>query len=242
MLASLPQAGLSLVAGSLTTLSPCVFPLLPLVLGGALQSHRLAPVAMGAGMAVSFAGIGLLIGAAGDAFGIDGDAVRNVGALLLILLALLMLIPAAGGHFSRWLAPLADRANAASARLSGASLLGAFALGALLGLVWSPCSGPLLASVLTLVASEGGAVRGALLLGLFGTGAAIPLVIAAYASRAGFQRIRGRVLANSSRIKAGFALLTGAMGIAILTGADKWLEARLNNLLPDSWLSLTTLF
>ena len=52
---SWPQLGLSLAAGSLTTLSPCVLPLLPLVVGGATQRNRLAPVAMGLGMATAFA-------------------------------------------------------------------------------------------------------------------------------------------------------------------------------------------
>lgn len=75
----LPQLGLSRVAGGLTTRSPCVFPLLPLVVGGAVQGHRLAPLAMGVGMASSFALIGLALGALGPALGIDGDAVRGAG-------------------------------------------------------------------------------------------------------------------------------------------------------------------
>ena len=84
MIVSLPQAGLSMAAGGLTTLSPCVFPLLPLVLGGAMQANRWAPVAMGVGMAASFAAIGMLIGAAGPALGIESDVVRLAGAWLLI--------------------------------------------------------------------------------------------------------------------------------------------------------------
>lgn len=242
MLASLPEAGLSLLAGSLTTLSPCVFPLLPLVLGGSLQAHKLAPVAMGAGMATSFAAIGLLLGMAGAALGIDSDTIRVAAAILLIMLAVVMLIPAGSGYFSRWLGPLANFANHASSRFSGESLGSAWVLGMLLGLVWSPCSGPLLASILTMVATEGGALRGGLLLGIFGAGAAIPLVAVAYASRAGFQRSRNWIMAHTAKMKITFAGLLGLMGVAILTGADKWLEARINYLLPDSWLALTTLF
>ncbi|HQY09535.1 MAG TPA: cytochrome c biogenesis CcdA family protein [Burkholderiaceae bacterium] len=236
---SLPQMGLSLAAGSLTTLSPCVFPLLPLVLGGALQGHRLAPLALGLGMAASFAGLGVLLGAAGPALGLDGDVIRIGGAWLLIGFALVMLIPAWSERFTNWMLPIASSANAASSRLSGGSLGSALLLGAVLGLVWSPCSGPLLASALTLVASEGGAARGGLVLGLFGVGAAIPLVAVAYASRAGFTRARGWVLGHIDRLKKGFAVLLGLMGVAILTGVDKWLEAQVNGWLPDSWLGLT---
>jgi cytochrome c-type biogenesis protein len=64
----------------------------------------------------------------------------------------------------------------------------------------------------------------------------------AYASRAGFNRARGWVLGRIERIKTVFALVLGGMGIAILSGADKWLEAQVNNVLPDGWLGLTTLF
>lgn len=239
---ALSHLGLSLAAGSLTTLSPCVFPLLPLVLGGAVQDNRLAPVAMGVGMVASFAGIGLLLGALGPALGIDGDSVRVFGAVMLIAFALVMLVPALDTRFIQLVMPIASSAQSASSRLDSGSLLGALGLGALLGLVWSPCSGPLLASALTLVASEGGAARGALILGLFGTGAAIPLVAVAYASRSGFSRVRGWVLGRMHTVKKGFGVLIGLAGLAILTGADKWLEARVLDWLPESWVRLTTLF
>ena len=236
---SLPQLGLSVAAGGLTTLSPCVFPLLPLVLGGAVQGHRFAPVAMGLGMMVSFAGIGVVLGALGPALGIDADTIRVAGAAMLIAFALVMLVPALGDRFSRWMLPIASAANAASTRLDGGSLLSAAALGAVLGLVWSPCSGPLLGSALTLVASEGGAVRGGVVLALFGLGAAIPLVAVAYASRSGFMRARDWILARIEGVRRGFAVLLGGMGIAILTGADKWVEARVLGWLPDAWVNLT---
>lgn len=236
---SLPQLGLSVAAGGLTTLSPCVFPLLPLVLGGAVQGHRLAPVAMGLGMMLSFAGIGVVLGALGPALGIDADTVRIAGAAMLIAFALVMLVPALGDRFSRWMLPIASAANAASTRLDGSSLLSAAALGAVLGLVWSPCSGPLLGSALTLVASEGGALRGGVVLALFGLGAAIPLVAVAYASRSGFMRARDWIMARVERVRRGFAVLLGGMGIAILTGADKWVEARVLAWLPDAWVNLT---
>ena len=209
------------------------------MLGGALQGHRLAPVAMGVGMTASFAAIGMLLGALGPALGVDGDTVRIGGAAMLIAFALVMLVPALGERFSRWMLPIATAANAASTRLDGRSLLSAMALGAVLGLVWSPCSGPLLGSALTLVASEGGVVRGGVVLAFFGLGAAIPLVAVAYASRSGFARVRDWVLARIEQVRKGFAALLGLMGIAILTGAAKWLEARVLQWLPESWINLT---
>jgi cytochrome c-type biogenesis protein len=234
--------GLSLLAGSLTTLSPCVFPILPMVLGGAAQGNRLAPLAMGVGMALSFAGIGVVIGALGPLIGLDGDHVRLFGAVLLMALGLMMWVPALNERFTQWMMPLASGANNMSSRLQGDTLWGALLLGAVLGLVWSPCSGPLLASALTLVASEGGALRGGIVLGLFGLGAALPLVAVAYASRQGFHVVRDKVLAHGDKVKKVFGGVIFLAGLAIASGGDKWLEAKIVPLLPDTWLRATTLF
>lgn len=241
-LVSWSHLGLSLAAGSLTTLSPCVFPILPLVVGGAVQANRWSPLAMGLGMAMSFSLIGLLLGALGPALGIDSDSVRSFGAVMLLGFGIVMLVPRLSERFSELMLPIASSAHGASSRLDGGSLQGALLLGGLLGLVWSPCSGPLLASALSLVASEGGAARGALILGLFGTGAALPLIAVAYASRRGFNRARGWVLGRIEAIRKGFGLLIALTGLAILSGADKWLEAAVVDLLPENWLRLTTLF
>lgn len=239
---SFSALGLSLLAGSLTTLSPCVFPILPLVLGGAAQGNRLAPLAMGLGMALSFAGIGVALGALGPALGLDSEHVRNLGAVMLMALGLMMWVPVLNERFAQWMMPLASSANGVSTRLKGDTLGGALMLGGVLGLVWSPCSGPLLASALTLVASEGGAWRGGLVLGVFGLGAATPLVAVAYASRRGFQSVRDKVLLHGDRVKKVFGGLIFLAGVAIATGADKWLEAQVLDHLPDVWLRLTTLY
>lgn len=239
---SFSALGLSLLAGSLTILSPCVFPILPLVLGGAAQDNRLAPVAMGLGMALSFAGIGVALGALGPALGLDSEHVRNFGAVMLMALGLMMWVPVLNERFAQWMMPLASGANGVSTRLKSNTLGGALMLGSVLGLVWSPCSGPLLASALTLVASEGGAWRGGLVLGVFGLGAATPLVAVAYASRRGFQSVRDKVLAHGDRVKKVFGGLIFLAGVAIATGADKWLEAQVLDHLPDVWLRLTTLY
>lgn len=236
------ELGLAWVAGSLTTLNPCVFPLLPLVLGGALQANRLAPVAMGAGMVAMFASLGLLVGVAGDALGLDPDLIRVVGAWLLIGFGLVMLIPALNEQFTRLVTPLASGAHSATTKLDSGSLGGAFFTGALLGMVWSPCSGPMLASALTMVATEGGALRGTLILGMFGLGAATVLVAVAYASRSGFSRVRGWVLTHMDRVKKLFGVFVLLVGVAILLGGDKWLEAQLVNILPQGWIELTTRF
>ena len=227
------EPALSVAAGALTTLSPCVFPLLPVIVGGAVQRHRAAPIAMGLGMAITFTLIGLLVGGLGGSLSLAPDDVRRVGAWLLVAFGVVIGVPALERRFSNLMTPLASSANAASARLDGGALTGAFALGGLLGLVWSPCAGPLLGSTLALVATAGGAPRGALLLGLFGLGAA-------YASRAGFGRVRGWVLAHAGTTKRVMGGLLLLVGVLILSGGDHAIEAWVNDRLPDAWLALTT--
>lgn len=234
------EPALSVIAGALTTLSPCVFPLLPVIVGGAVQRHRAAPVAMGLGMAITFTLIGLLVGGLGGSLSLAPDDVRRVGASLLLAFGVVMLVPPLERRFSNLMTPLASSANDATAQLDGGALVGAFALGGLLGLVWSPCAGPLLGSTLALVATAGGAARGAFLLGLFGLGAALPLVAAAYASRAGFGRVRAWVLAHAGGAKRAMGGLLLLVGVLILTGGDHAIEAWVNDHLPDAWLALTT--
>ena len=108
---SLPQLGLSLAAGSLTTMSPCVFPLLPLVLGGAVRGNRWSPLMMGLGMVLSFAAVGVLLGAVGPALGIDADSVRTGGAVLMLAFAAVMLVPALSHRFSGLMLPIASVAQ-----------------------------------------------------------------------------------------------------------------------------------
>jgi cytochrome c-type biogenesis protein len=236
---SLTQAGLSFAAGGLTTLSPCVFPILPLVVGSATARHALAPVAMAVGMILSFAIMGILVGLFGDSLGFDADFLRPVGGVLLLLFGLVMLIPVLDVRFSALLAPLASGAARLSANGSSADLGGSLLIGATLGLVWSPCSGPLLASTLALAASEGGALAGGGLLAIFGAGAALPLLSVAYASRQTLAKLRPSVLAQTARLKQGFGILLILAGLAVLTGLDKRLEAALLDVLPESWTALT---
>lgn len=119
------EIGLSMAAGGLTTLSLCVFPLLPVVLGGAVQRKRAAPLAMGVGMTLSYAAIGVLFGVAGDALGLDPDNVRRGSANMLLGFGAVMLVPRLNQRFTHWMAPLASSTNQTSSALDAGSLRGA---------------------------------------------------------------------------------------------------------------------
>ena len=233
---------LSWLSGSLSTLSPCVFPLLPMVLAGVVQGNRWGPLVMGVGMALSFAGVGVFLGALGPMLGLDAAHLRMLGAVLLMVMGLVIWLPALNQRFTQWMTPLASGANALSAHLQGHSLRSALMLGALLGLVWSPCSGPLLASALVLAASEHGGWSGAVVLGFFGLGAATPLVVVAYASRHGFQAIRQSVQDHGEQLKKTMGVVIFLTGLAVASSADKWLAEQVLHWLPEGWLQAITLF
>lgn len=242
MTLALTHWGLSWLAGSLSTLSPCVFPLLPLVLAGLTPGDRLGPLAMGAGMVLSFALPGVLLGAAGPALGIDSRHVRMTAAVLLMLVGAWIWVPWLKAGLTQRMTPLASVAHAWAAHLHGKTRGSAFVLGGLLGLVWSPCSGPLLASALIMAASDGGAAAGALTLGFFGLGAATPLVVVGCASRPFLDSLRERVQTRGGTGQNIMGAALFATGLAVLTGADKWLEAQILPFLPSGWLQLMTLF
>lgn len=232
--------GLSLAAGALSTLSPCVFPLLPVVVGGAAQTHhRLGPVVMGAGMVSAFVTVGVVLAALGPALGVDSAHVRAAAGAVMVAVAAAMLCPRFGGHTSQWLSAFAGAAQGLASRLHPEKLTGAFVLGGLLGAVWSPCSGPLLGSGIALVASEGGLLNGGLILGMFGVGAALPLICAAYCSRALYVRVRIWLSAYAPSMRRAVGVLLLLMGLAVLTDADHWIEAELVAGLPGWWLEMT---
>lgn len=234
------SAGITYAAGMLTALSPCVLPLLPMVVGGAMQRHRAAPLLMGLGMTTAFAVAGWIIGALGPALGLDAEWVHRAAAFSLILFGLALWIEPLANLVSRLAQPLAYSADRLAATVGHQSPAAALFFGGLLGLAWSPCAGPMLVSSVALVASGRDAGLGALLLGLFGLGAATPLVLAAYASRAGFARLRGWAQGHSAGLKHGFGLLAMVSGIFLATGIDKLIATQMIALLPDGWLELIT--
>jgi cytochrome c-type biogenesis protein len=233
---------LAFAAGLLSILSPCVLPLVPIVLGAAVSAHALGAVALAAGLALSFTVLGLLLALVGFSLGIDAGMFRMAAAAIMIGLGVILVVPswqarlaAAGGPVSSW----ADRRFGGFA---SSGLAGQFAIGLLLGAVWSPCVGPTLGAA-SLLASQGrDLVQVALTMAVFGIGAALPLILLGLLSRAALMRLRSRLMSAG---KLGKGLLGAAfivIGVAIVSGADKRVEAALVDASP-AWLTeLTTSF
>lgn len=216
--------GTAFLAGVLTILSPCILPILPIVLGAASSEHRLGPLALALGLATGFAALGLFIATVGFSLGLDSGMFRNTSAVLLLGFGLILLIPAAQRQMQALLAPIGNWANSRTSHVRGGGFVGQFGLGLLLGAVWSPCVGPTLGAA-TLLASQGeGLGSAALVMLLFGIGISMPLLAIGLAGRQILARMRGGLGRAAS---TGKLLLGAGMVLAsalVLTGWDKQAE------------------
>ncbi|MGZ5200357.1 MAG: cytochrome c biogenesis CcdA family protein [Telluria sp.] len=200
------EASLALLAGVFTIASPCILPILPIVLGTAVaQSTRTRPLFIVGGFVLTFAALGMLLGAASSTVDLAQNAFRNVSIAMLGLSGLMQLWPAP----YRW---LMARLEGPLQRLGGRGQnagpgnAGGFVLGVSLGAVWTPCAGPVLASILSLVAKAQDLNWSAALLLLYAIGAGIPMLAIAYGGQ--FMRGRVRQLArHTARLQQVFGLL-----------------------------------
>jgi len=234
---------LGYLAGALSTLSPCVLPLLPILIASATAQHRFGPLALMLGLTLSFAGVGIFIATLGIAVGLDAGVLRRGAALLLVAFGALLLSARAQARLTQVAAGVGTLAgDGLLARLGGTSWRGQFALGLALGVVWSPCVGPTLGAASALAAQRSHLPQIALLMLLFGLGAGTPLMLIGRLSAEAMQRLRRRLLAAGQRGRwlLGAALLS--IGLAILTGSDRRLETWLVEHSPDWLTALTTQF
>lgn len=238
----LATIGLALIAGVLSVLSPCVLPLLPIVLGSAVSEHRFGPLALAAGLTLSFAVIGLFVATIGFAVGLDTDVFRTAAAVLLIGIGVVLLLPQLQMRLAVAAGPVGGWAEQRFGGFSTGGLSGQFGVGLLLGAVWSPCVGPTLgaASVLAAQGENLGAV--ALTMLAFGLGAGLPLVILGMLSRERLMQLRNRLLSAGKQAKAMLGGLLVGVGLLIVSGFDKVIETALVKASPEWLTTLTTRF
>ena len=234
--------GLAFLAGVLTVLSPCVLPLLPIVLGAAASQHRLGPLALAGGLALSFTAIGLFVATIGFALGLDTGVFRTVSAVLLIGVGLVLLVPRLQEQFALAAAPVSNWAGGYADNFTPGGLAGQFGLGLLLGAVWSPCVGPTLGAASVLAAKGENLPQVALTMLAFGVGAALPLLLLGILSREALMRWRSRLMEGGKAGKTALGLILVAVGLLVATGLDKRLEAILVEASPDWLTQLTTRF
>jgi cytochrome c-type biogenesis protein len=230
------------LAGLLSTLSPCVLPLLPVVFGAAVSEHKLAPLSLAAGIALSFTGVGLFVALVGFSIGLDAGLIRFVAALLMMTVGIVLTVPQVHTRVVAAAGPVSDWASNRFGGFSVSGPQGQFGLGLLLGTVWSPCVGPTLGAA-SLMAAQGqniGQVSGIML--VFGVGAAIPLLAIGLASRSIMNRWRDRLMVAQATLRMALGITLLLFGFLVLTGYDRTIAITLEQMSP-TWLTrLTTSF
>ena len=234
--------GLAFLAGVLSILSPCVLPLTPLVLGAAAGEQRRGPLVLAGGVALSFTLIGLFVATVGFSIGLDGDRFRTAGAILLIALGLLLAAPPLQVRLAAAGGPVSDWAERTFGGFSTGGLSGQFGVGLLLGAVWSPCVGPTLGAASALAARGESLPFVAATMAAFGIGAGLPLALLGSLSRPAMARWRDRLISGGKGAKIALGVLLVAIGLVILTGADKQIESALVEWSPAWLTALTTRF
>jgi cytochrome c biogenesis protein CcdA len=228
---------LALLAGVVTVAAPCTLPMLPILLGASVgQTGKVRPAMIAAGFVMSFSATALLLSAITRVFDFDPNVLRTGAAILLLGFGLLMIWPAP----FEWLSIRFNRLTIGSSGAGGISRQGAFGgfvLGTTLGLVWTPCAGPVLGSILTIVATSKDTAWASLLLVVYAIGAAIPMLAIAYGGQAVTTRVRS-IARISPRLQQGFGIVVIAFAIASYFQYDTLVVAWLTGFYPNGQIGL----
>ncbi len=223
--------GFAFLAGLVTILAPCIWPILPIVLSSSVGgTGRRRPLGITLGIMLSFAFFTLTISYLVKVFHFDPDSLRIAAIVIIGLLGLTMVVPA----LSRMIEGLISRMSSLFGQRSkqGSGFLAGFITGISLGIVWSPCAGPILAAIATLAATGKVTLSVVLVTLAYVTGVGIPLFIFAYGGRQVITRTRF-LSKYTGRIQQVFGVVMLLTAVAIYTNYDRLIETKLLNAFPQ---------
>lgn len=226
---------LAYVAGVVTILSPCVLPLLPIVLGGAVSQHKFGPLALAAGLVLSFTIVGLLLATVGVVVGLTPERLTQFAAAVMIVFGIVLLSAPLQERFAVAAATATGSIATRVSGYSGDGLSGQFILGALLGAVWTPCVGPTLGAAIALAAQGQSIAYAATIMFSFALGTVTPLLVLMIGTREAVMRNRSAMLQTGAWLKTILGGLLILVGFLFLTGLMTEWEAFVLDQMPD-WL------
>ncbi|MBZ9936323.1 sulfite exporter TauE/SafE family protein [Mesorhizobium sp. BR1-1-16] len=229
------------IAGLLTILNPCVLPLAPIIVAGARARDPLAPLALAAGLAITFGLFGGLLASLGAELGDTGAGRIVLGAAMLVF-GVVMLVPALAHRAEMAMAPLGAWADRQSGRMPAAGLAAQAGIGAILAIAWAPCVGPTLGAALTLAAAGGSLAAAMGTMVVFALGAATSLLVAGYGLGKLARRGRSAAGRSASIGRALLGLAFALVGFGMVTGLDKVVEGALVEAMPDWLVTFATRF
>ncbi|WP_425147282.1 cytochrome c biogenesis CcdA family protein [Deinococcus sp.] len=209
---------IAFVGGVLTVLSPCVLPVLPIVLSGTVGGQA-RPLGIIAGFVGSFVLLTLFFSSVVSALGLDPALLRWGAILLLLVFGLTLAVPAVQQRFE----VLAARAVPRKQASERPGFVGGLLVGATLGLVWTPCVGPILASVTTLALSGTVTTFAALITLAYAAGVALPMFGVMQGGRALLRRVPA-LMNNLGRLQRSFGLILALFAVGMVFGLDRRLQ------------------
>jgi cytochrome c-type biogenesis protein len=209
---------LALLAGIFTVASPCILPIMPIVLGSAVGPQGRRPLFVVAGFVVAFASFAMLLGAASSLAGLAQDALRNLAIGSLALAGLLRIWPQPYDWLVAQVRAVLPARDGAPVKDRGGNL-GGLVLGMSLGAVWTPCAGPVLAAILALVVKAQAPAWSAALLTAYAAGAGVPMLAIIYGGQAATTRVR-LLARHAPGLQRMFGALVVATAVAIYLQYD----------------------
>ena len=214
----------AVLAGILTIGAPCILPLLPILLGSSVGStSKTRPLFIALGFVTMFTIVGLTLSYLISTLDISPDLLRTIATFALALFGLFMLWPTPFEKVTAYLSGFSTKANSLSTK-AGTGNLGGFILGIMLGLIWTPCAGPVLGSILTLIATQGSIAQSGILLVAYAIGAGIPMLLIAYGGQLITTKIRA-IAPYTTRIQQVFGVIIILLAVAIYFQYDLVLQA-----------------
>lgn len=231
------EIALAFAAGLLTAAAPCILPLLPVLLGASIgQQDRRRPLFLVAGFILTFSGFAILFGSFSTLLGLSHDTLRKVSVVLLASFGVLLLWPQPYERLMARLGGLLAFADGAVSR-AGSGNAGGLVVGMALGVLWTPCAGPVLGSILTLIATSENLARAAVLLVTYGVGAGIPILLIAYGGQYATTQVR-RLAPYTIALQRTFGAAVLLVALAFYTQYDGIVTVWLSTLYPNLQLGL----
>src|SRR3954451_2109313 len=203
----------ALIAGAATAVSPCVLPVLPVVLSGGATGGRRRPLGIVTGLTLSFTFATVALVYVIDALGLPDNLLRSIAIVVLLLFGVTLLVPPLAARVEAWLTRLAPQARRGTA---DGGFWSGLIVGLSLGLVYAPCAGPILAGVITVSASQSFTAGRLVVSFAYGVGSAIVL----YGLMLGGRRATRRLSRNANRFQMATGVVMIAVAAAMLADLD----------------------
>lgn len=227
----------SFLAGVVTILSPCILPVLPVILSGGVTSGRSKPFGIIAGFVLSFTFFTLFLSAIVKATGLSADALRGVSVFVILAFGLSLVIPGLQTKVERLFSRLAVKTPIVN---KGDGFFGGLLIGLSLGLIWTPCVGPILASIITLAASNTIAAGSVAITFAYALGTAVPMMVIMSGGRTLLAKVPW-LLTNTANIQRIFGILMIVTAFSIFSNFDRRFQAYILEKFPGYGVGLTKL-